>query len=103
MAKSKRQTIQWPKVKDRQYNGQKKKTDNTMNKRKRQTMVNKILHRKRKIEQLYPFSTNLNEFIFDIKFMGSKASIYMYMLNFPNIHSFEKESVFESPYTLHHI
>jgi hypothetical protein len=38
MAKSKRQTIQWTKVKDRQYNGQKKKTDNTMNKSKRQTI-----------------------------------------------------------------
>jgi hypothetical protein len=24
--------MQWPKEKDRQYNGQKKKTDNTMNK-----------------------------------------------------------------------
>jgi hypothetical protein len=35
MAKRKRQTIQWPKEKDRQYNEQKKKTDNTMNKRKR--------------------------------------------------------------------
>ena len=35
MAKRKRQTIQWPKEKDRQYNEQKKKTDNTMNKRNR--------------------------------------------------------------------
>ena len=33
-----RQTIQWTKEKDRQYNGQKKKTDNTMVKRKRQTI-----------------------------------------------------------------
>jgi hypothetical protein len=38
MAKRKRQTIQWPKEKDRQYNDQKKKTDNTMIKRKRQTI-----------------------------------------------------------------
>ena len=37
MAKRKRQTTQWPKEKDRQHNGQKKKTDNTMAKRKRQT------------------------------------------------------------------
>jgi hypothetical protein len=28
MAKGKRQTIQWPKEKDRQYNEQKKKTNN---------------------------------------------------------------------------
>ena len=35
MVKRKRQTIQWPKEKDRQYNDQKKKTDNTMTKRKR--------------------------------------------------------------------
>ena len=36
MVKRKRQTIQWPKEKDRQYNGQKKKdkkTDNTVVKR----------------------------------------------------------------------
>jgi hypothetical protein len=38
MDKRKRQTIQWTKEKDRQYNGQKKKTDNTMDKRKRQTI-----------------------------------------------------------------
>ena len=44
MAKRKRtnrQTIQWSKEKgqiDRQYNGQKKKTDDTMTKRKRQTI-----------------------------------------------------------------
>jgi hypothetical protein len=38
MAKRKRQTIQWLKEKDRQYNDQKKKTDNTMTKRKRQTI-----------------------------------------------------------------
>ena len=41
MTKRKRQTIQWPKEKDRQYNDQKKKdekTDNTMAKRKRQTI-----------------------------------------------------------------
>jgi hypothetical protein len=38
MAKRKRQTIQWPKEKDRQYNEQKKKTDNTMIKGKRQTI-----------------------------------------------------------------
>jgi hypothetical protein len=30
MAKSKGHTIQWPKVKDTQYNGQKKRTHNTM-------------------------------------------------------------------------
>ena len=35
VAKRKRQTIQWPKEKDRQYNGQKKKTDNTMAKKKK--------------------------------------------------------------------
>ena len=40
MAKRKRQTIQWPKVKGRQYNEQKKKTDNTMAKRKRQRQYN---------------------------------------------------------------
>ena len=50
-----------------------------MNKRKRQTMVNKILHRKRKIEQLYPFSTNLNEFIFDIKFIYGKQSFNIHV------------------------
>jgi hypothetical protein len=38
MVKRKRQTIQQPKEKDRQYNDQKKKTDNTMTKRKRQTI-----------------------------------------------------------------
>jgi hypothetical protein len=38
MAKGKRQTIQWPKEKDRQYNDQRKKTDNTMTKGKRQTI-----------------------------------------------------------------
>ena len=38
MAKSKGQTIQWPKVKDRQYNGQKERTDNTMAKSKEQTI-----------------------------------------------------------------
>jgi hypothetical protein len=38
MNKRKRQTIQRPKEKDRQYNDQKKKTDNTMIKRKRQTI-----------------------------------------------------------------
>ena len=36
--RTKRQTIQWSKEKDRQYNGQKKKTDNTIAKRKRQTI-----------------------------------------------------------------
>ena len=35
---SKRQTIQWPRVKDRQYNDQEEKTDNTITKRKRQTI-----------------------------------------------------------------
>jgi hypothetical protein len=34
----KRQTIQWPRGKDRQYNDQREKTDNAMTKRKRQTM-----------------------------------------------------------------
>jgi hypothetical protein len=38
MVKRKRQTIQWSREKDRQYNGQEKKTDNTMVKRKRQTI-----------------------------------------------------------------
>jgi hypothetical protein len=37
MAKRKRQTTQWTNEKDRQHNGQTKKTDNTMAKRKRQT------------------------------------------------------------------
>jgi hypothetical protein len=37
MTERKRQTTQWPKEKDRQYNDRKKKTDNTMAKRKRQT------------------------------------------------------------------
>ena len=37
MAKRKRQTTQWSNEKDRQHNGQTKKTDNTMAKRKRQT------------------------------------------------------------------
>jgi hypothetical protein len=61
-----RQTLQWPKekgqkdTKDRLYNGQKKKdrrtrkTDSTMAKRKRtegQTMINKTVHKKLKIEQ----------------------------------------------------
>jgi hypothetical protein len=35
MAKRKRPTTQWLKEKDRQHNGQKKKTGNTMAKRKR--------------------------------------------------------------------
>ena len=34
---------------DRQYNDQ--KTDNTMTKRKRQTLINKTQHRKQQIEQ----------------------------------------------------
>ena len=38
MAKSKGHTIQWPKVKDTQYNGQKKRTHNTMAKRKGHTI-----------------------------------------------------------------
>ena len=38
MAKRKRQTTQWPKEKDSQHNGQKKKTDNTIAKRKTQTI-----------------------------------------------------------------
>jgi uncharacterized membrane protein len=37
MAKSKGHTIQWSKVKDTQYNDQKKRTHNTMNKSKRHT------------------------------------------------------------------
>jgi hypothetical protein len=37
MVKSKGQTTQWLKVKDRQHNGQKKRTDNTMVKSKGQT------------------------------------------------------------------
>jgi hypothetical protein len=42
MAKRKRtnrQTIQWPKEKDRQYNDQKKKTDNTMTEKDRHIMA----------------------------------------------------------------
>jgi outer membrane cobalamin receptor len=35
MTKIKRQTIQWPKEKDKKYNDQKKKTEKTMTKRKR--------------------------------------------------------------------
>jgi hypothetical protein len=35
MAKREGQTTQWPKEKDRQHNGQKRRTDNTMAKRKR--------------------------------------------------------------------
>jgi Ca2+/Na+ antiporter len=38
MTKRKRQTMQWPRGKDRQYNEQEEKTDNTMTKRKRQTI-----------------------------------------------------------------
>jgi hypothetical protein len=37
MVKRKRQTTQWSKEKDKQHNGQKQTTDNTMDKRKRQT------------------------------------------------------------------
>ena len=37
MNKRKRQTTQWPKEKEGQHNDQKKKRDNTMTKRKRQT------------------------------------------------------------------
>ena len=38
MTKRKRQTIQRPRGKDRQYNDQEEKTDNTMTKMKRQTI-----------------------------------------------------------------
>jgi hypothetical protein len=38
MIKRKGKTIQWPKEKDRQYNDQRNKTDNTMAKRKGQTI-----------------------------------------------------------------
>ena len=38
MAKSKGHTIQWPKEKDTQYNGQKKRTHNTMAKSKGHTI-----------------------------------------------------------------
>jgi hypothetical protein len=38
MVKTKRQTIQWSKQTDRQYNGQNKQTDNTMVKTNRQTI-----------------------------------------------------------------
>jgi ribosomal protein L37E len=41
MIKGTKKTIQWPKEKDRQYNGQMKKTDNTMIKSKRQTIISK--------------------------------------------------------------
>jgi hypothetical protein len=52
MAKRKRQTTQWPKEKDRQHNGQKKKTDNTIAKRKKeQTPIYKTPHLKIRIEQ----------------------------------------------------
>jgi hypothetical protein len=46
--------MQWPKEKDRQYNGQKKKTDNAVAKRKRtkrQTIVYNALHEKQQIEK----------------------------------------------------
>jgi hypothetical protein len=39
MTERKRQTIQWPKEKDRQNNDRKKKTDKTMTKRKRQKII----------------------------------------------------------------
>jgi hypothetical protein len=39
MTKRKRQTILWPRGKDRQYNDQEEKTDNTITKSKRQTIV----------------------------------------------------------------
>ena len=54
MVKRKRQTIQWPKEKDRQYNDQKKKTDNTMTKRKRtksEKTDNTMVKRKRQTIQ----------------------------------------------------
>jgi hypothetical protein len=38
MDKTTRQTIQWTKQQDRQYNGQNNKTDNTMDKTTRQTI-----------------------------------------------------------------
>ena len=38
MAKGKGHTIQWPKLKDTQYNGQKKRTHNTMVKSKGRTI-----------------------------------------------------------------
>jgi hypothetical protein len=38
MTKRKRQTIQRPRGKDRQYNEQEEKTNNAMTKRKRQTI-----------------------------------------------------------------
>jgi hypothetical protein len=41
MAKSKGQITQWPKVKDRQHNGQKKKTENTMAKTKTKNTITK--------------------------------------------------------------
>ena len=50
MAKRKEQTKQWPKEKDRQHNGQKKRTDNTMTKRKKDSDLQN-LHRKPKIQQ----------------------------------------------------
>ena len=46
MAKRKRQTTQWPNEKDRQHNGQKMT--------KGQTTIYKALHRKLKIEQHEP-------------------------------------------------
>jgi hypothetical protein len=38
MTKRRGQTIQWPKEEDKQYNDQKKRTDNTMTKRRGQTI-----------------------------------------------------------------
>jgi hypothetical protein len=43
MAKRRRQTIQWPKEEGRQYNGQKKKADNTMAKREKEQKTNNNL------------------------------------------------------------
>jgi hypothetical protein len=40
------QTLQWSKEKDRHYNGQKKRTDTTMVKIQRTTMIYETLHRK---------------------------------------------------------
>jgi hypothetical protein len=45
MIKRQRQTIQWSKDKDKQYNDQKTKTNNTMVKRQKQTIIYNTLQR----------------------------------------------------------
>jgi hypothetical protein len=57
MAKRKRQTTQWPSEKDRQHNGQAKKTDNTMAKRK-STKRQTTIYTKHYTENQRPSYTN---------------------------------------------